>query len=199
MMFKTALVTVVLTLVGSASAAPYVRPQAKLAQRDVQVLGVRHVQVPEVIALRGEHYKDIERRVIPEEVPTKADNGVVTSYPKREIIPAQVAVRSDANGNMIPYEKRDEDEHSLAKRIIDESIAVKSNANGDVSLYGKRVEDEDSLAKRIIDASIAVKTDANNNVVPYGKRDEDDSYPIKRDIPAEVAVKTDSTGKIVVY
>jgi hypothetical protein len=31
-----------------------------------------------------------------------------------------------ANGNMIPYEKRDEDEDSLVKRIIDESIAVKT-------------------------------------------------------------------------
>jgi len=159
-MLKTALVAVVLALGVSAAALPHVKPQGRLAQRDVQVLGVRYVpaQAPE-IAVRGEHYKDVERRdVIPEEVPTKGDKGVITPYQKRQSIPAEIAVKTDANGNVVPYEKR---------QNIPAEIAVKTDANGNVVPYEKRQN---------IPAEIAVKTDANGNVVPYEKRDEDDHY-----------------------
>ncbi|PVG04527.1 hypothetical protein CPB86DRAFT_868473 [Serendipita vermifera] len=81
MFFKTAIAAVVVALVGSASARPYIR-EAQAVQRDIQVIGVRSIPVeaPE-IAVRGLHM-----RQIPEEQPTRSNGGQIVAY-KREIVP----------------------------------------------------------------------------------------------------------------
>ncbi|KIM33856.1 hypothetical protein M408DRAFT_86429 [Serendipita vermifera MAFF 305830] len=122
MMFKTILFASVATLVGSTfgRAVPYQLPEARLAIRDISVVGVRSVpvQVPE-IAVRGEHMKrapvvpQVKRQEpIPAEVATKSDGGVIVPYSKRELeayskrqLPAEVASKSDG-GAIVAYPKR---------------------------------------------------------------------------------------------
>jgi len=161
MMFKTTLLAAVVALLGSTLALPH-QQEVKLAIRDITVIGVRSIpaQVPEIV-VRGEHAR---RAVveIPEQDAVKTDaSGNVVNYDKRQEIPAEVAVKSD-HGVITTYDKRS----------IPVEIAVKSNG-GDPVAY----------PKRSIPVEIAVKSNGGDPVA-YPKRDTNQ-------IPAELPTKSD--------
>ena len=69
---------------------------------------------------------------IPEETPTKAPNGVLEAYGKRQI-PEQVATKAP-NGETVVYEKRQSDNNI---NTIPEETPTKA-PNGVLEAYGKR-------------------------------------------------------------
>lgn len=182
MMFKTALVAAVVTLLGSTMALPY-QQEVKLAIRDISVIGVRSIpaQVPEIM-VRGEHVKraEVEERQVGGTAPVDPDNsgtvpfdshGPITPYPgyrKRQEIGEEIPVKSD-NGVITPY----------SKRSIPAEVAVKSDG-GDPVAYPKRG----------IPAEVAVKSDGGDPVA-YPKRQVNV-------IPAEQATKSEN-GVISLY
>jgi len=182
MMFTKSILAVALGFLSVVSAAPTMR-RDDVAQREIHVLGLRSIpNEPLDVVKRNSaktDYKMINRRQgISAEIAVKTDaSGRIVPYKRSPQIDVEEAVKTDENGRIVPYKKR-------TPQGISAEIAVKTDASGRIVPYKKR-------SPQGISAEIAVKTDASGRIVPYAKREPQ--------IDAAVAVKTDGNGRIVPY
>jgi len=184
MMFKTVLVA--LAALGSVSALPFM--DSRSLHTGVRVIGisVRSIEseVPEIV-VRGEHAIEVEKRAV--------------------IIPAEVAVKSGANGVVVPYNSKrglqavaeieERDVEDFEERDVDdlEERDFEDVEERDIDLdLEERDEDEVEFEKRQQIFPEETPTKGVNGVItPYnGKREV---------IPLHLAVRTDEHGNIVLY
>ncbi|KAM7205750.1 hypothetical protein V8F20_002983 [Naviculisporaceae sp. PSN 640] len=84
-------------------------------------------------------------------------------------IPAEVPVRTDATGNIIPFGRRD-----LGRRQIPAEVAVKTDGNGNVVPFEKRSITPRGAWKREpiaqIPAEVPTRSGPDGIPVPFGRR-----------------------------
>lgn len=190
-MFKAALVA--LAALGSVSALPFLDTRSLHPGVRVIGLSVRSIEQPTIpdILVRGEHVIDVE---------------------KRDFINDNIPTKSDANGDVVPYDsKRDleseieeRDFEDVEERDVDdlEERDFEDVEERDIDLdLEERDEDEVEFEKRQTIYPEELPTQADNGVItPFNKRSEFEELPYhKRVIPLHVAVRTNERGEVVPY
>jgi len=144
-MIKGAFFAAVLALATCTSARP-VYKEYKIAQRDVNDLGVRYVQDTFALVERAPDVKVLGVRSVPK------DASSYQMINKRQIS-AEVATKTDANGNIVVYDpsaqKRDQVPEIKKRQGISAEVATKTDANGNIVVYDPSANKRDvAPAKR---------------------------------------------------